>query len=118
MEDRKFKVVNASGEFDGKTVFALTKSPSIRTMKDCVDELVEVDKWLVYEDEDKKDPNKVNTILSVMDKDGSVRATNSNTFMNIFFDITSIMGNNGFTIKVVSGTSKAGRNFITCDMPL
>lgn len=115
----KFQVLNTSSDnVQGKLLFALTKSPSIVKMSDAVGDTFTVAEWCVYEDADKKAPEKTNTILSVLDTNGVVRATNSNTFTEMFLDIASIMGNTGFDIKVVSGKSKAGRDFITCDMPL
>lgn len=102
----------------GKVLFALTKSPAIKKMSDSEGELFTVDKWVVYEDVDKKDPEKTNTILSILDTNGVIRATNSATFTDMFIDIVQMMGNAGFDIKVVKGTSKAGREFVTCDMPL
>lgn len=115
----KFNILATSGEdVAGKVLFALTKSPNICKMSDAVGEKFTVKAWVIYEDEDKKDREKVNTILSILDEGGTIRATNSQTFREMFVDITQIMGNTGFEISVVNGTSKAGREFITCDLPL
>lgn len=118
MAETKFNILSTSGEdVAGKVLFKLTKSPTISKMSEAEGQTFEVSKWALYEDSDKKDEEKVNRIISIMDTNGTVRATNSATFINMFIDITAIMGNTGFEIMVVGGESKTGRHFITCDIP-
>ena len=48
-------------------------------------------------------------VLSIMDKDGGVCATNSDTFKRDFMKIAELMDGEEYTIEVISGQSKAGR---------
>lgn len=96
--------------------FALTKSNAIMSMKECVDDSFEVKEWVLYEEEDKKDPMKQQKVLSIMGDDGVIRATNSPTFQEMFLDMVDIMGEDDFAIKIITGESKAGRTFVTCDL--
>ena len=55
-------------------------------------------------------------MLSIMDKDGGVCATNSETFKRDFMNIEELMDGEAYTIEIISGQSKAGREFITCTL--
>ena len=55
-------------------------------------------------------------MLSIMDKDGGVCATNSDTFKRDFMNIANLMDGDDYTIEIISGQSKAGREFITCTL--
>ena len=55
----------------------------------------------------------------MMTPEGEVFATNSSTFKNDFNDILSLLESAGmdgtiFSLEVITGTSKAGREFFTC----
>lgn len=113
-------VVNkCQGEITKGDMFKLTLSPAIEKMKDFEGEQFDVASWVVYSDVSKKDPETETVVLSIMSSDGSVKATNSPTFMDMFLNICNIMENElGFKIEVVGGESKNGRHFITCDLVL
>lgn len=102
-------------EMDKATVYRLTKSPAVMRMSDIpADEEITVSAWCEYEEPDYKEPDTINHILSIMDENtGCAYATNSATFQRSFAEITDIFGNSGFTISVMHGTSKNGRDFIT-----
>lgn len=109
-------IIKTSAEnLDKVSIYRLTKSPAVVRMSDVpTDEEINVSAWCIYEEQDYKDPEKVNTILSVMDADtGMSYATNSDTFKRSFAEICEIFGNTGFTVFVQHGTSKNGRDFIT-----
>ena len=105
-----------------KERYALTKSPKIQRMSDIVGSVLSVKAYALYNDEDKN--GNTREILSIMDQDGDVYATNSVSFIREFSDIVSMCEQcDGFvltdalsSIEIMSGTSKAGRTYLTCAM--
>ena len=111
-------ITKKSGELTIMEQYQLTMSPQIQRIKDCAGQRFEVAKWCLYEARDKQsgDPK---AILSMMSPEGEVFATNSDTFKNAFKDILSLregagMGGTVFSLEVITGKSKAGREFFTC----
>lgn len=101
-----------------KEKYTMTMSPKIQRMKDVIGQQIEVAAWATYEDADSK-TGELKTILSIMTPEGKVVATNSATFMRDFDEILDIICDAEEeievpTIEVITGTSKAGREFITC----
>lgn len=72
--------------------------------------------WCMFEQEDEKNPDNVRTVLSIKDIDGSIYTTISRTFVDEFLDICSIVEESKFTISVIKGLTKAGREFVTCNL--
>ena len=101
-----------SSELTKIEMYKMTHSPAIRKMKDVVGSNIDVIKFLMYKDMNAR--NEEVEILSIMDNDGTVYATNSASFKKEFELIEEIMDGEPFSIEVISGTSKAGRTFITC----
>lgn len=101
-----------SKELTKKEVYQMTMSPKIQKISDNKGVVIDVAVYCFYSDE-KADGKRVD-ILSVMDADGSIYATNSPTFRDDFERICEIMDGEDFSIEVISGTSKAGREFVTC----
>ena len=93
----------------------LPRDAVIQKMKDFVGASIDVYAYCVYTDFNSKD-NKEVEVLSVMDTDGAVYATNSATFKKDFMNIATLMEGEDFSVGVTSGTSKAGREFITCTL--
>lgn len=97
-----------------KDVAQMTMSSDIQRMKDNVGSLLSIDKWLIYEDGEDDD---VKTILSIRTAEGEIFATNSSTFQREFQrlnDLYAQMGQELDEIVIKAGTSKGGREFITC----
>lgn len=92
-------------------LYDLTMGPSLM-VKHCVDQEIHVDAFCYRKDFNAKDNKEVN-ILSIKDSD-VVYSTNSDTFAKSFFSILSLMGDEPFTIRVISGKSKAGREYFDC----
>ena len=96
-----------------KTLYDLTLSPKTQKMKDALGTVLDVAAWCVYEDEDKN--GNPRTILALSTPEGETFATNSQTFREDFLAMVDMFGPDGVTsLEVISGTSKAGREFITC----
>jgi len=107
-------VLKASKELTKIENYKLTKSHSVKLIKDLTDgDTIKPDIWCLYADEDKDVE-----ILSIMDVDGTVFACQSNTFKKSFFDIAEIFGDDDFVIKKISGVTKAGRDFVDCDLAM
>ena len=93
----------------------MTMDAGIKKMKDFVGASIDVYAYCIYTDFNSKDEKEVE-VLSVMDEDGNVYATNSPTFKKDFMNIATLMDGEDFSVGITSGTSKAGREFITCTL--
>ena len=100
-------------DMDGRTAYKLMKSPDVKKMSDAEDSVLDVSAWIKYTDLDAK-TGEIKEILTLQTSDGEMFGTVSPTFQREFADITEFFGDDVGQIKVVSGTSKAGRTFITC----
>lgn len=100
-------------ELSNKKLYDLTLSPMIRKMSENEGAVLEVAAYCFYEDEDSDGNSR--QLLSVLTPEGDSFATNSTTFREDFQRLIDLFGPDGVTaIEVISGTSKAGRRFITC----
>ena len=108
------KILNKSANDMKKSeIFGMTKDAKMHKMSDHVGLRIDIDKWLHYVDENTQG-DKVE-ILSLKSTDGEVYATNSATFKQQFFAILDMLeGESVDAVEVVSGTSKNGREYITC----
>ena len=102
-------------ELDQRTIYKLMKSPDVKKMSDAEGSLLEVAAWIAYTDTDSR-TGEVREILALMTTDGEMFGTVSGVFQREFKDMTKFFGDDVGTIKVISGQSKAGRNFITCSV--
>lgn len=96
-------------------MYNLTKAPDRTKLSEAVSEVLNLDKWLVYSEENSKGEEV--TLASIATTDGRMFTTNSTTFIRDFTNaikMFSEFGSEFHTIQVIEGKSKAGRNFITC----
>lgn len=107
-------VINSNKELTKRESYKLTLDPSIKKMRDFIGVQIEVTAYCLYKDVNKD--GKDVEVLSIMDKDGGVYATNSDTFKRDFMNIADLMDGECYTIEIISGQSKAGREFITCTL--
>lgn len=98
---------------DARTAYKMMKSPDVKKMSDAEDSILEVKSWVKYQDTDTK-TGEVKEILTLETVDGEMFGTVSETFKREFEDIVSFFGDDVGAIKIIGGTSKAGRKFITC----
>lgn len=112
----KFIRTNIENLEQAKTmVYKLTKSSGMNA-KD-VEGVFPVHAFLIYEEENSK--GELQTVLSIIsERDGeSVKlSTISKTFLKEFNDITDIMLDEPFSIIVVHGKSKSGRDYVSCEL--
>lgn len=107
-------IIKTSKELTKRESYKLTLDPAIEKMKDLIGIQIGVSAYCLYSDVNKD--GKEVEVLSIMDKDGVVCATNSETFKKDFMNIADLMGGEDYTIEIISGQSKAGREFITCTL--
>lgn len=108
-------IKKSSDELTMKQMYDLTKSPEIQRVSDNEGALVQVDAWVLYNDTDSI--GNVREILSILDNEVGVVATNSVTFIRDFMEIVEMCADCSVEprhVKISSGTSKAGRKFYTC----
>lgn len=109
------RIIESSVELTAAQRYHLTKSPAVQKMKNCVGKTLNMEQWCMYIDSDKE--GKEQRILSILTTDGEVYATNSPTFIDSFEEMQEIFTDAGeqvHAVNVISGTSKAGREYITC----
>lgn len=109
------KIIRTSKELTKPEIYMLTMSPSIVSVKDIPDNTeIDVCTWCEYTVEDR---NGVEIdLISVMDSENKVYTSQSATFKRNFFNLVDIFENEMFTIKKISGTNNAGRQYVTCDL--
>lgn len=95
--------------------YLMTSSPAIKVMNSLEDGTsLPVLAHLQFTD--TKDNGDVVEILSVLTEGNVVYSCQSQTFKRSFLDIAEIMGDTPYAIIKTSGTTKAGRPFINCEL--
>ena len=112
-EKSKMLVKRQSGEFSKGKIFNMTQG-SVAKVSDSVGNVLELAGWILYEDEDKD--GNLQTVLALKETNGLISATISKTFIEQFLKMADFMDGEDYNIKVVGGTSNAGRNYITCEV--
>lgn len=102
-------------DLDQRAVYKMMKSPNVKKMSDADDSILEVKAWIIYNDADAK-TGEIREILTILTEDGEMFGTVSGIFQREFKDIVKFFGDDVGSITVISGKSKAGRNFITCSV--
>lgn len=102
-------------DMDRRTSYKIMNSNETFKMSDAEGSVLDVKAWVIYNDTDEKTGEK-KKVMSLMTDDGEIFGTISNTFIREFEKIADHFDNDVGSIKVISGTSKAGRTFITCDI--
>lgn len=99
-------------------LYALTKGNDVRKMADAKGEILDIAKYVLYNDEDVK--GNPMSVLAVETVDGIRYATNSKTFVRNFCDILAIFGAGDeeppTRFIVGCGVSKSNREYLTCDI--
>ena len=99
-------------------LYALTKGNDVRKLSDAKGEVLDILKYVLYNDEDVK--GNPMTVLALETVDGAKYATNSKTFVRNFTDIIAIYeaGNEEIPSRYIvgSGKSKSNREYLTCDL--
>ena len=107
-------IIKSDKELTKRESYKLTLDPAIKKMRDFIGVQIDVAGYCLYKDVNKD--GKEIEVLSIMDTDGCVYATNSETFKRDFMNIADLMDGEVYAIEIISGKSKAGREFITCTL--
>ena len=102
-------------DMDPKTAYRLMKSPEVKKMSEAEGSILEIDSWIHYNSPDKE-TGEIKEVIAIATPDGEIFATISNTFREEFMDMVNYFGSDLGAIKVIAGTSKAGRKYITCSI--
>ena len=106
------EIIQKSRELTKREEFKATKTQSPILIKDIEDGTkITPNFWVVYTDVEKD-----TEVLSIVDVDGNVYTTISKTFKDNFLDMASIFAGEEFALVKISGTTKAGRPFVNCDL--
>ena len=109
------EIIKNSNGLDRKKAYQLMHAMSTRKMLDAVGSILEIDAWVLYADVDTK-TGEAKEVLTI-ESEGEIFGTISKTFLRDFSDIVDAFGDEPeLSIKVVDGMSKAGRQFITCEI--
>ena len=98
---------------DKRTLYKLSKARGIN-VKDCeADAEFPVDAFLLYEGENSK--GDLQTVLAIVSGEEKIQ-TISKTFIAAFLEIAELMGADPYSIKIIKSTTKAGREFVSCEL--
>ena len=99
-------------------LYSMTKGNDVRRMADAKGEVLDVAKFVLYEDENAG--GEIIEVLAVETTDRTRYATNSRTFIRNFKDIMAIYDDAQAALPtryvVGSGRSKGNREYLTCDL--
>lgn len=109
----------SSESFTKAELYRMTKSPSIVSVKTVADGTTMTPiGWLTFDDENNK--GEVSHMLSIIgigeDDQETVWGCQSQTFKNSFIDLWELFKGETFKIKKLSGETKAGREYVNCDL--
>lgn len=111
------KPIRMNKELGVKDLAALGLNPTAQSIKKSGIETIVIDKWCIYEDVNVK-TGELQTLLSIMDKDGRVYTTNSATFLREFtahVDLYESMGATPEKVNVIRAIAgKSQREYISC----
>ena len=109
-------IIEKSRELTPQEIYLLTMSPKAESVKNHSGERIEVSAWAEFEDVDKK-TGEIHTVLSVLTPENEVYSSISPTFQTDF-KIMAELFHNDFAFEVMTGKTKAGREFVTCSLAI
>lgn len=108
------KIIKTSKELTKREFYKATMSPTTKQIKDLADGTeIDIDFWALFIDDTNDEESEV---LTIVDKDGIVYATISDTFKKNFFKMVQLFEDEEFAIIKISGTTNAGRDFVNCNL--
>lgn len=107
------EIITSSRELTKQEKYFLTKAQNIQKMSAVKNQRVEMDLWCIYQDLNQDGEEQ--RIFSMRTPEGEVYATNSPSFLRTFEDILDCFDVEDIkALQILPGTSKAGREFLTC----
>lgn len=111
------KITDRSKELTKIQEYLMTASPAIEVIKNVPDGTsIPVAAWITFQD--IKDTGEVTDLFSIITPDNHAYCCQSSTFIDYFVDIAGLMGDEPFAIVKRSGKTKAGRDFVYCELDL
>lgn len=98
---------------DKRMLYKLVKARGVNVKDLDADSEHPVNAYLLYEGANTKGEEQ--TVLSILSGELKMQ-TISKTFIGSFFEIVELMGDEEFSIKIVKDTTKAGREFVSCEL--
>ena len=107
------ELIKTNKELSKKEIYFLTKAQDVMKMSDLGDTTVDLTAWAIYKDFNA-DGEEVE-LFAMRTAEDETYATNSPTFIAAFRDILDIFAPEEVTkLKIMTGTSKNNRTYITC----
>ena len=107
------ELLKTNKELSKKEFYFLTKTQDAQKMTEAADQELELTSWAIYKDHNA-DGEEVE-LFAMRTVEGETFATNSPTFISAFRDILDVFEPEEITkLKVMTGTSKNNRTYITC----
>lgn len=89
------------------------KRSMTKKMSECAGSIITPEKWLMYEEmAEDGEPEQV----LVIEAAGEMFGTISKTFIREFTALVDEMGEDLGDIKIITGTSKKGRDYVSCEL--
>lgn len=106
-------IKNETRNFTKVEEYLLTIAPTIKTVKTLEDgDILNVAGYLEFDD--VKEDGTTSELMSIITTDNKVYSTQSVTFKRSIKDIETVMQGFPFTVKKISGQSRAGRKYVDC----
>lgn len=107
------EIIRTSGNLTKAESYHLTHAPETKKVADMTGECIDLKAWALFKDEDE---DGIKDVLTILDVDGVVYGTVSPTFIGTFTDMVDYFAPDPVNvIKVLSGTTKNGREYVNCD---
>ena len=107
------EIIASNKELTKEEIYFLTKAQDVLKMTEAVDSIVDLKAWCIYTDKDAE--GKDVELFAMRTEEDESYATNSPTFISAFRDILDVFDPEEVTkLKIMSGTSKNNRQYITC----
>ena len=97
-----------------RDMYKLTQNSNVQKLSTIAGSTITPRMWVLYEDDDIKTGE--NRKVLVINADGETFATVSKTFIDSFEKAVDNLGEDLGEILIASGTSKAGRDYINCEI--
>lgn len=97
-----------------RDMYKLTQNSGVLKLSAIAGSTITPRLWVLYEDEDLK-TGETRKVL-VINADGETFATVSRTFIDSFEKAVNNLGDDLGEIMIASGISKAGRDYINCEI--
>lgn len=107
------EIIQSARELTKQEKYFLTKAQNIQKMSAVKGQRVDMDLWVMYSDVNQEGEEQ--EVFALRTPEGEVYATNSPSFIRTFRDILDCFEVEDIkALQILPGTSKAGREFLTC----